>query len=95
MSIDLDAIKKRDDTQYGMECDNDAIGTTLQYALTDRNDLLREVARLRAEVERERTSVVGFLLEQQQEAVESDDNLDIGWVTKAIERGEHRREGEP
>ena len=92
MSIDIDAIKKRDDTEYGMECDNDAIGTILQYALTDRNDLLREVARLRIEVALERTSVVRFLREQQQEAVENDDNLDIGWVTKAIERGEHCRE---
>ncbi len=95
MSIDIEAIKKRDDTEYEMECDNDAIGMTLQYALTDRNDLLREVARLRAEVARERTSVVRFLREQQQEAIENDDNLDIGWATKAIERGEHRREEEP
>jgi len=61
VSIDIDAIKTRDDTEYGMECNTDGIGTTLQYALTDRNDLLREVARLRGEVERERAAVVAYL----------------------------------
>jgi hypothetical protein len=83
VSIDIDAITKRDNTQYGMECDNDAIGTTLQYALTDRNDLLREVARLRAEVERERAAVVEWLRFAY-----------LRGAAAAIERGEHRRKEE-
>ena len=61
MSIDLDYIRLRDAAQYGMECEDDRIGMILQDALTDRHVLLLEVARLRAEVERERADVLAYL----------------------------------
>ncbi len=94
MSIDLDYIRLRDADQYGMECEDDRIGMILQDALTDRHVLLREVERLRAEVERERAAVVRFIRDQQEEAFKKDKDLNMDRMTKAIERGEHRREEE-
>ncbi len=67
---DLDAIQSRLDR--GVE------------SLTDTYDLLREVERLRGEVERERAAVVAYMRG-------SNDNRVLDYAD-AIERGEHRRE---
>jgi hypothetical protein len=91
MTIDIESIKSRLNDAY---CGYADYEEAISGACIDVGALLGEVARLHTEVARERTSVVRFLREQQQEAVENDDNLDMGWVTKAIERGEHRREEE-
>ena len=65
--IDLDAIQSRLDR--GVE------------SLTDTYDLLREVERLRGELDRERAAVVAWLYRDGCEA-----------SAERIERGEHRRE---
>ena len=65
--IDLDAIQSRLDR--GVE------------SLTDTYDLLREVKRLRGEVEQERVAVVTWLRAD-----------GFSGIADHIERGEHRRE---
>jgi hypothetical protein len=45
--------------------------------------------------EQERAAVVRFIREQEEEAFQKDKDLNMDRMTKAIERGEHRREVEP
>ena len=76
IDLDLAAIQSRLDR--GVE------------SLTDTYDLLREVKRLRGEVERERAAVVAWL----RVAWGAVNLVSTDIVSAEIERGEHRRKGD-
>jgi polyribonucleotide nucleotidyltransferase len=70
----------------------DAVRATLA---TVREQLTEEITEaIEQAVREERSAVVRFIREQQEEAFKKDKDLNMDRMTSNIERGEHRREEE-
>lgn len=94
MSIDLDALKL-DLTALRVRGD---VAAALTATTAELYRLIAEVERLRAEVERERADAVAWLRDVERMHETNGSRLVASVMsrnTDAIERGEHRREGEP